>query len=227
MEYNLLFDEKRQEKMRDFFLNNMAVHGVVRIYKKDEMIALKELGKFVAIVQKGKVRLSMVSDEGIEKSLYILISGEIFGEVGYLGGGSEITIAHFMEYSQISIISEDKLEKFIAQNHDSYKYLSHSIVRKYRISTMQMADMVFNDAIGRIANILIRLYYQQGKKVDKGYLIDLSLTHENIAQLIGCARGTVTKGINLLKHKNIIDVIQKRIIILNMEELKKYIKFSI
>lgn len=102
----------------------------------------------------------------------------------------------------------------------------HSITRKFRIVMFQMANMTFSDSIGKVADTLIRLYYQEGEEIIQGKKIKDKFTHEEIAKLIGCSRVTVTRALNKFRDENIIDIVNGEIVIKNIEKLEKYIRWK-
>lgn len=220
--YDDLFDEKMQNKMRTYFLQEISQEGTYKKIIRDEIIDIGNTD-FVAIVVEGKLKQSLCSAKGIEKILYILQPGEIYGEMDYFSCGKGNLITKTMEDSVISIIEHNKLEAILKQNPVAYRFFLHSVIRKFRIVMLQMADMVFNSALGKIADIILRLSSQQGKKIDDKIVIDISLTHQELADLIGCSRTTVTRGLNELKDKEIVIIKNKKIIVNNPEKLKCYI----
>ncbi|WP_183108762.1 Crp/Fnr family transcriptional regulator [Thermohalobacter berrensis] len=219
--YDELFNRKRQEKMRSFFLDSLSKKGMVKDYGKDEIIDIPD-NHCVGIVTKGKIKQSLYSSKGTEKTLYILLPGEIFGEMTYFCGGQSNMITRAMEDSTISIVRRERLDEELSRLPDIYRYFIHSITRKFRIVMCQMADMLFHSSIGKIADILIRLSSQEARKIEGKIIINMPLTHQDLANLIGCSRVTVTRGLNQLKNEGIIDIEKKMIIINNMDKLKKY-----
>ncbi|KUJ89988.1 MAG: Crp/Fnr family transcriptional regulator [Thermoanaerobacter thermocopriae] len=220
--YNEMFDINRQKDMRKFFLN-IAIQGYKKSFLKNETITINYNKPYIAIITKGLIKQFISNKNGKIKVLYLLQPGEIFGEFSYLGGGFDLIEGQAIKDSEISIIFEDKLSSILETNPDMYKYIAHSMSRKFRIVTMQMSDLIFKDSMGRLCDFLIRLFYQQGKKIKKGYIIDIPLTHENIANLIGCDRVTVTKGLNKLKKEGLIEIDGKKIIIKDLRYLEKYV----
>ncbi|ABY94612.1 Crp/Fnr family transcriptional regulator [Thermoanaerobacter brockii subsp. lactiethylicus] len=220
--YNEMFDINRQKDMRKFFLN-IAIQGYKKSFLKNETITINYNKPYIAIITKGLIKQFISNKNGKIKVLYLLQPGEIFGEFSYLGGGFDLIEGQAIKDSEISIIFEDKLSSILETNPDMYKYIAHSMSRKFRIVTMQMSDLIFKDSMGRLCDFLIRLFYQQGKKIKKGYIIDIPLTHENIANLIGCDRVTVTKGLNKLKKEGLIEIDGKKIIIKDLRYLENYV----
>jgi CRP-like cAMP-binding protein len=132
-------------------------------------------------------------------------------------------VGQAMECSEISVLFEKELERIFMSNPEAYKYIAHSMARKFRILMMQFCGLLFKDSLGRLCDVLLRLYCQQEKVLENGHIIDIPLTHENIAQLIGCDRVTVTKGLNRLKKEGIIEISQKKILIKKIEKLEEFV----
>ena len=219
--YHKLFDQKKQDEMREFFLE-LSKKGKLKKVNNSQMINLKSRNKFAIVVQ-GKLKQSLYSKNGAQKSLFILQSGEIFGEMDYFSCGKNNIMTQAMEKSIIAVVTKTVLENELKKDAKAYRYFLHSVTRKFRIVMLQMSGLVFNDSIGKLSEILLRLSSQQGKKVDNGILIDFKLTHEEIASLIGCSRATVTKGLNKLKEENLITIINKKVIVKDISGLEKYI----
>ncbi|HHW56394.1 MAG TPA: Crp/Fnr family transcriptional regulator [Clostridia bacterium] len=219
--YTEMFDINRQQEMRKFFLD-IASYGYRKSFLKNEIITINCDRTYIAIVTKGLIKQFISNKNGKLKVLYLLQPGEIFGEFSYLGGGLDLIEGQAIKSSEVSIIFEDKLNAILDTNLDLYKYIARSMSRKFRIVTMQLSDLIFKDSFGRLCDFLIRLFYQQGKRIEKGYVIDIPLTHENIANLIGCDRVTVTKGLNKLKKEGLIEIEGKKIIIKDLYSLEHY-----
>lgn len=220
--YKSYFDFEKQEEMRKEFLR-LSKKGIIRYYKKNSNIRIKCENGF-SIVVDGKLKQSIYSTKGEEKILYILQNGEIFGEMDYFEGGEDHLIVKAIENSKISFIDKDIIENEIMKNPIIYRYIMHSIVRKFRILMFQMADMAFEDSYGKVADTIIRMLNQED--IDRGNkVINERLTHEEIANLIGCSRVTVTKILNEFKEVGLIEINSGRISIKDVEGLNKYIKW--
>ena len=221
--YEKYFDSKSQEKMRDVFLQ-LSKRGVIKTYEKNSIIRTNK-GKSFCIVVEGKLKQSINSVEGEEKILYILQSGEIFGEMDYFAGGENQLIVKTLEKSKVSFVNEEVMEKILIENPVIYRNIIHSIIRKFRIVMFQMGNMAFGDAQGKVADTIIRLYSQGGIDELEGKVVNEKLTHEEIAKLIGCSRVTVTRGLNKFKDNGLIEIKEGMVIIKDIAGLKKYIKW--
>lgn len=224
--YENLFDCNKQANMRSFFLNSFSKHGENRHFNKNEEIKIS-CKRFIAVVTKGKIKRTIFNNNGIEKSLYFLIPGEIFGEEEYFEGCENTILAIAQEDSEISILNEENIEKLLNSNPEIYKFIIHSIMRKYRIALMQMTNMCFNDSTQKIADFLVRLCIQFQTTKPQREDIELKLTHQEIADLVGCSRITVTKALNELKNRDLIDLKNKGIFIKSIDTLEKFCPPSI
>ncbi|MFX0549832.1 Crp/Fnr family transcriptional regulator [Hathewaya histolytica] len=220
MIYEDLFDYKKQEEMRSFFLNMLAPLGKKKDFKKGDLIKIYEEERFVGIVINGKVKGSLYSSKGTEKLLYILRAGEIFGESNYFVSGGSHSIIKAMEPSTISFIPKNILDSYLDKNPKAYSFFIHSITRKYRISISQMSDAIFSSSKTKVANTLYRLTVQDSKKEANEYIIKTHLTHQTLANLIGCSRITVTKVLKELRQLNILDIRDKKIVVKDLDALK-------
>lgn len=218
--YNKLFDKTKQDDMRSYFLNTLALLGTEKHFSKGSDITMSATTN-VAIVTKGKIKVLLYNSKGIEKLLYFLAPGEILGESEFFVGNDFPSIVKAVEDSTLSIIDSSTLQNHILNNPESYNYFIHSVTRKYRIALSQMQDMLFTNSKGKVANTIYRLAIQSSIKTTDGILIDTPLTHQDFANLIGCSRITITRALNDLKNDGIIDTIQKKIIIKDVKALEK------
>lgn len=219
--YENLFDCNRQYEMRSFFLEHFSRYGERKVFNKNEEIKI-EYGKSIAVVTKGKILKTIYNKEGSQKSLYFLIPGEILGDEEYFEGREELFLAIAKEVSEISILNQKAVENLLDSNPQIYRFFIHSIMRKYRIALMQMANMYFSSSTQKVADILLRLYAQLKTPDNFTNIISLPFTHQELADFVGCSRITVTKSLNELKAQNIINMCNKKIIIKDMEKLKVY-----
>jgi CRP/FNR family transcriptional regulator, cyclic AMP receptor protein len=220
--YKELFDLEKQKAMRSFFLELMTPLGNEIRCSKNEIIDIPHKN-YVGIVTGGKINVALVSSHGVEKVLYFLREGEIFGETTYFTGGKFNTIIKATESSTVSIIDESTLDKFLKEHPEAYRFFIHSVMRKYNIAISQMSDILFNPSDLKIASTLYRLAVQSAEKIDDKYIIDIPMTHQELADLIGCSRITVTKVLNEFKDKKVIDIVNRKIVIYDLERLKRWV----
>ena len=158
--------------------------------------------------------------------MFFLSPGEICGEEEYFVSGGMPVIIKACCPSKVSLIEKKVLDEFLNTNPRAYRFFIHSLTRKYRISVSQMHDILFTTSKEKICNTLYRLSVQSGVETPEGIIIDIKLTHQELANLVGSSRITITKIINELKNENIIESSKdKKFIIKDLNKLKKYLEY--
>jgi CRP/FNR family cyclic AMP-dependent transcriptional regulator len=220
--YKKFFDGDRQAIMRDYFLNTLSKLGQTKKYKKNELIDM-DCEVYVGIVTKGVVSQSVISLKGHEKVLYLIRCGEILGEMIYFCGGADSIVSKAKEDVEVAFLSREVLESQLSLEPQIYRYFMHSMTRKFRIAMLQLTSAIFNDSRGRLADALLRLF--STAESDNAGLATLNriYTHEELANIIGCSRITVTRCLNEFLKDGVICYDAKKIIINKPEVLKTYI----
>jgi CRP/FNR family transcriptional regulator len=199
-----------------------------KYYQKGEIIFFEndDYGGLYLLVS-GRVKLSMLSPDGKEKVLNILQEGDIMGEVSFFDLDPHPITAEAMENARIVIIPREKLEDIITKKPTLALKIIESLAKKTRLLTSQVRELVFHDAAGRMASLLSRFEEDFGVEINGGKMIDIILTHKEIANLIGSSRVTVTKIINNFIDDGVIKMHKRKIVIVDEEKLGKKLHTSI
>lgn len=223
--YKELFDLESQNEMTSFFLNHLSKFGTHRLYKKGQEINSSHADE-IYVVLKGSLKEVLYSADGDEICFFRLPKGTISGEMDYFDGYKTCVITKAIQNSIVSAIHRKVLEKELENNPKIYRYFIHSITRKYRLLMLKITDDKFNDSIGKVASTLLRFAaLQEGEpKNDTKIEYQYTYTHEELAKYLGCSRSTITHVLNNFKEDNLIDVQNRRVIIKDVDGLKKYTK---
>ncbi|PXV62608.1 CRP/FNR family transcriptional regulator, anaerobic regulatory protein [Halanaerobium congolense] len=201
-------------------LELLCQNSYAKLYEKDEIIFFEnDSVKKLYLLINGKVKLSMLSAEGKEKVLTILQEGDIFGELSLFDEDPHPLTAEAMDDARLLIIPWNEMEKMIIKRPSLAIKIIEALSKKTRLLTSQVRELVFQDAAGRLASLLSRLAEDFGREIEEGTVIDLVLTHQEIANLIGSSRVTVTKLINKFIDDGMITIKKRKIIIKDFESL--------
>jgi CRP/FNR family transcriptional regulator len=156
-------------------------------------------------VKKGKVRLYQLNVEGKQFTSDILSEGNVFGEMDVISFGTREHYIEAMEECHICTIDSARFEEFIA--HRPRFLMSLMKVLSDRIQSM--SQLAQNLAIGnlhdKILCVLLKLSDQLGvKNEDNYYKINVQLSHQEIANLIGASREAVTVALQELVKAEMI-----------------------
>ncbi|MGB5823954.1 MAG: Crp/Fnr family transcriptional regulator [Proteocatella sp.] len=216
--YEKVFDQDVQKKMDDFFIKNMASHGKIKTFKKGEIISQDNF-ECIYILLEGELNQIMHSKEGDEIIFFRIVEGNIFGEMAFFDRSSTFAVNKAITKGNFSVVNREIVESKLKENPDIYNYFLMSIIRKYRAVMFELASLHFNDATGRLADFFVRLYYTEN--ADQKNNISIVLTHEEIAHRLGLNRITVTNTMKKFKEKNLIEISRRKLIIKDIEGLKK------
>ncbi len=188
--------------------------------KKEKIYTSQELSNNVFIVKSGKVTLYRETEEGKRFIFGVLGKGEIFGAV----------LTNKQEENEYALIEPDTVicildKRFFEEILEKNPVLSIRISRLFGLRVYEMEvllqEVAFRPVISRVAYILLKLAEKFGVRSVEGIRINIKLTHEEIASMIGATRESVTKSLNELKKRGLIDTKHKKITILDREGLKR------
>lgn len=215
--YSDLFDQRSQEVMRRFFLEEVAPLGIIRDYRRGSSVDHESATRSMGVVVKGCISKSMVSAGGKEKLLYFLRPGEIFGEMDLLDGGSFPYVLCARMKSSVAYVPLCEVESLLASRPESYRLFIHSMTRKFRIAALQLANSVFNDAGGKVAEALLRLCSCLDPSEAGGMAV--SVTQQELASNIGCSRVTVARVLKRFEREGVVERRGRKIVVSNLEAL--------
>ncbi len=218
--YKAFFDMDRDRVMKKVFLD-ISKQGIIKKYPKNSIIEIQD--KKFYIVIKGRICYSFYSIEGGEKIFYFVSGGGVFGELEYFEECRSELVVKVTRDSEISILDEEQLEQIFLENPEIYRYIIYNLTRKLRILMSVMVNMTFGDSNGKVADTLVRWFYQEGSIGDQDVKIRKRFTHEEISKILGCSRATVTKALSEFQDKNLIKINGDQITIKDIEGLSEYI----
>ncbi len=188
--------------------------------KKEPIYLMGQPGKSVYLLKKGVVKISRILLDGRELVLALLKAGEIFGELEAVNEEDRQAQAEAHDDVMICVMNREDFLKVMQSKPDLGTRLNKIIGFRRRVIENKLENLIFKSVPQKIGILLTELADQFGKKEAKGILIDLVLTHQDIANLIAASRTTVTESLLVFKDKGIIELEGKRIRLVKPEALK-------
>ena len=190
-------------------------------YKRGEFIYFpNELSEKIYFIDEGRVKIGSYSQDGKEIIKGVLGSGEIFGVLAIAGEERRKDFAQAMD-SKVTLC-ERTVEEFKCLMMEDKKFSLHitKIIGSRLIRTeRRLESLIFKDARTRIVDFLKELGETQGVAIGVETLVRSFLTHQEIANLTGTSRQTVTTVLNELREDNLIYFDRKRLLIRDLENL--------
>jgi CRP/FNR family transcriptional regulator len=177
-------------------------------------------GEEFYLIKSGVVKIYRI-DDAKEIILSLFRDGDFFGEMSLIN--ESLTRSATVETLEATTVYSLKRSVFIQFMERSPKLiikLLEATMERLRKANEQIYDLTFLDVRSRILKTIIRLSLEYGTATEEGILIDMKLTHQQLANLVGTVRESVTKVLLELQTERMIEIRQKRIILKNMDALK-------
>jgi CRP/FNR family cyclic AMP-dependent transcriptional regulator len=174
-----------------------------------------EDGHNVYLLKTGSVRLSRETEDGKQITLALLRPGDIFGEEPLFGRSKRTSVARCLESSLLCSTRAADLYRILSVNPilalNMAKYLDERLDEAHCI----VEDMSGLKVSERIVRLFDRLGEEYGVSVPEGVLLDIQLTHGDIASMIGSTRETVSLELGHLARAGKIRLDRRAITILH------------
>jgi CRP/FNR family cyclic AMP-dependent transcriptional regulator len=185
------------------FLAKVGAGKTIATYQKDQIIFSQgEAADTVFYVQKGRVKVVVLSDQGKEAVVGILEAGQFFGEGCLNGHALRIATTTAMEESLITAITKPAM---IAVLHDEPKFselfVAYLLTRNSRVEE-DLIDQLFNSSEKRLARLLLLLanFGKDGSPTP----ISPNISQETLAEMIGTTRSRVSFFMNKFRKLGLI-----------------------
>ncbi|HWQ30061.1 MAG TPA: Crp/Fnr family transcriptional regulator [Negativicutes bacterium] len=211
--------------LQEEYLEKIHQISLLRKYGKGRIIFMEgEPGEAFFYVRSGLVKISKLSGDGREHILHILNEGHIFAEVTLFSKTEYPATAEVLEDAEIGIIKNADLEKLIMENPglalQLIKYLNKRLVEAH----MKIRNLALYDTYGRTAQALLKLAEDYGKKSSKGIELDLNISRQELANIVGTTRETVIRALMAFKKEHSIDIDKNTITIIDPERIAEWFK---
>ncbi|MCD6308034.1 MAG: Crp/Fnr family transcriptional regulator [Candidatus Latescibacteria bacterium] len=212
-----LFSSLKQEDLE-------AIYKVshVKNFRKDQIILLEnEDGDTLFTILNGKVKVTTFSEHGKEVIFSILYAGDFFGDMSLLDGKPRSASVVAIEDSQVRMIRRSDFIRILEQHPRIALKLLEELTSRLRKADERIESLALLDVTGRIAGILLQLADDKPEERQDGIVIKSRPTHQELANMAGTTRETVTRILKQLEIKDYIVIEGKDIVIIDPERFKR------
>ena len=164
----------------------------------------------IFLVKRGKVRLTRLTPDGKEVTIAVLGAGDLFGEETLFGDAPRTTHAVCMEETLLCSAKADDLFALLAESPPLALNVAKVLSEKLIDASATMEDLAYASVSDRIVHLFERLATEHGIEGPHGVVLDVRLTHADIAALIGSTRETVSLELSNLAKAGRIAYDDKR-----------------
>lgn len=203
-------------------LREISSMFITRTYEKGRNVFLEgEEGDELYIIKSGVINIYRI-DEAREIILAIFGDGDFFGEMAVLENEQvRSASAKTMEKSILYALKRQDLISLLNRNSSISMKMLKTTLDRLRKANELITNLTILDARTRVIRMILRLADQHGIQHKGGVLINLKLTHQQIADMTGTVRETVTKILLELQNGKFIHIEKKKIMIYNREQLEQ------
>lgn len=182
----------------------------------------QEAPKGVFILCKGRVKLSMTSSEGKSVILRIASPGEVLGLHAVVSNQPYQASVETLEPSEVNFVRRDDFLRFLRENPEASLRAAQQLSQNYHIACEQVRSIgLAHSAMGKLAGFLL-LWSTKGQPTKQGTRVLLTLTHEEIGQMIGLSRETVTRTMGDLRRRQLVASKGATVVIQNKGALEQF-----
>ncbi len=217
-----LFSSLRDEELRE-----ISDKIVIKPFKKYEIILYEEdTNDYMYVILNGKVKVIQTTEDGKEILLAMHQSDDFFGEMSLIDGKTSPATVIVTEDSTIAIISRKDFHLLINTQKKVFENLMLILCSRLRESWEKIQLLNLKNASQRIKILFLMLSDKYGEKTAEGVTLNIKLTHQEIADMTGMARETVTRVIDRWQKDGEINVLKKKFIHLSAKFLQRDEKLS-
>lgn len=206
-------------------LMELSSIGISQVYKKGQVVFFEgSMPHGVYHIKSGKVKLTKFAPEGKGYISRISKHGDLLGYRSFLTNELYSATAEVLEDATICFIYKDRFFEIMQK----YPQLSFKLIellgKELKCSENNSRDIAYKSTQERIVELLLTLKEGFGiEQEDNSYKLEINLTREDLASMIGTTLETTVRLTSWLKEKGLLDTKQRRMYITDVEGLKKLV----
>ena len=191
------------------------------VKKRQPLYLTGDPSRNVYLLKRGHVKIANTAPSGKEVTFDILEPGEVFGELDAMEDAPRSTSAEALDDALICVIPRKDFDQYLAMHPNVTIKLTKLIGLRIRKIQSRVEDLVFRDVPARLAHLLSELGKTEGVADKQGIRLKVKLTHQEMANLIGCSRETVSTTMGQFRDNGLIHMDGRTITIVNEKGLSK------
>ena len=193
------------------------------LYKKKETIFSEgEPPEWFYLVLTGKVKITKLSHEGKEIILEVISPTDIFGGVAVIKGFPYPANAVAMEDSEVLKISRKNLLRLVDRFPNLMYCMAMQMGDRMKSSHDSLKNIALERVEARIAALLLKLAGKVGVETKNGTVIDMRLTKQDVADMVGTTVETSIRTFSKFKKQGLVTEVDGKIVIRDKESLAAF-----
>jgi CRP/FNR family transcriptional regulator, cyclic AMP receptor protein len=174
----------------------------------------------VHFLASGRIKISKVTRDGKELTLAYRAEGDFFGEPCLLEGGPREEMAEAMDASIAVEVERELVDRMLQTNGIAAYHFARALIARRKDLETRVEQLIFKDVGSKLAELLLSLGNEHGIADTRGVVVGLKITHQEMANLIGSTRETVSLTLSQFKRKGLIQTEGRKVIRADPEGLR-------
>jgi CRP-like cAMP-binding protein len=192
-------------ELSDEDIQSLARLATRRRYPKDTVVFFEnEEGDFFFMIVEGRIKVSILGDDGREVILSMLGPGDFFGEMALLDNEPRSATAIAADETELLSLHRSDFQSVLTENRSITSALIKILSARLRHANQQISTLALLDVYGRVARVILDMAKEEGRRLKDGRIAFRRATHQEIANRIGTTRETVTRMLKDLERQGLI-----------------------
>lgn len=178
-------------------------------------------GTSMMVVRRGRVKVCTHSEDGKELVLDMFGPGEVFGEIALLDGSPRTADAVTIDDCELLVLDRRDFIPFLLEHSDASVRMLEVLTQRLRRTTQLLEDVAFREGPSRLARRFVRLAEFSGREVESGIFVDMSLSQQQLGNMVGMTRESINKQLRQWRDEGLISWTRGYYTITNLEALSK------
>ncbi len=155
------------------------------------------------VIMAGRAKEVVIRDTGREMTLSVLRAFDTFGETSLFGGNGHAATVTAITPMVLLVIARPDLEAHLASHPQTALRLLSEMTRQLRRANQAIAELAFNDVSERLQRRLLAMAREEGCETPDGLVLSRRPTQQELANMVGSCRETVSRTFNALVRKRL------------------------
>ena len=165
------------------------------------------------LILAGSVKITRSGRDGREVTVAVLSEGNFFGEMSLLDGQSRSAAATAVQATRLLVLDREHFQRYVLAQPRIVAKLLRELSKRLRAADQAIENLALGSVHDRLFNLLGHLG-RRGPLKGSSALIERSPTHQELAEMVGSSRETVTRTLAALEKEGLIAIERRRITLL-------------
>lgn len=205
-------------------IQEVGKQKISNMFKKGQTLFVEGTPPYgLYCISEGNIKITKTAHNGKEAIVRIAKAGDVLGHRSIFTDQSYSATATAIEDTKVCFIDKKYILKLVQKEPSIACNLIFKLGRDLGMSEDKVASFSQKNVLERLSEVLLLLKGSHGIEKENGeFLIDLRLTRDELAAIVGTATETVIRFVSELKEEKIIAQDGKKIIILNEDKLLEF-----